>query len=374
MTKNIYQMYQENGWKTGFWVRRENWGNTVALVKLIAGEETGKLAGQPPYFSLPGKGSPKVICDVFNEMTGERIDPDSQLSCPGTYSYRKVEPPTWIETDPMKISAQVGKRPGEQSEMDPKQTNERIYLKVPFIEKETAKNLGARWDSEKKSWFIPEGMTEAPFQRWLGGTSGTKDSQAIEGLNRRPHPIVMKKKIGLDLIPETAWFSNAREFLSEEVWKTLHNELSKKNHFRCECCDGQGLQHPVEVHERWAYDQATRVQSLIGFSVLCPACHEVCHFGLARVKGRDGIAIQHLQQVNGWSEEEAQDHIKAAFDVWKRRSKIEWSIDLDLIERLGLPKPVIAPKNAAKKRQHTPKSGLNGTPRSAIDHILNEFY
>lgn len=41
------------------------------------------------------------------------------------------------------------------------------YLAVPFAEKDAAKALGARWNPEVKSWFVPEHMSTAPFSRWL---------------------------------------------------------------------------------------------------------------------------------------------------------------------------------------------------------------
>lgn len=46
--------------------------------------------------------------------------------------------------------------------------NERalLYLNVPFSEKETAKNLGARWDSAAHFWYVPHGVDIFKFQRW----------------------------------------------------------------------------------------------------------------------------------------------------------------------------------------------------------------
>lgn len=40
-------------------------------------------------------------------------------------------------------------------------------LKVPFAEKDEAKQLGARWDAAKKKWYVPLGTDLAPFSRWL---------------------------------------------------------------------------------------------------------------------------------------------------------------------------------------------------------------
>lgn len=35
----------------------------------------------------------------------------------------------------------------------------RTDLKVPFSEKDEVKNLGARWDSIKKTWYIENGSS-----------------------------------------------------------------------------------------------------------------------------------------------------------------------------------------------------------------------
>ena len=43
----------------------------------------------------------------------------------------------------------------------------RVDLTVPFPEKEEAKQLGARWDSSSKVWFVPDGVDLHAFQRWL---------------------------------------------------------------------------------------------------------------------------------------------------------------------------------------------------------------
>jgi hypothetical protein len=40
-------------------------------------------------------------------------------------------------------------------------------LRVPFSEKGEAKRRGARWDGERKTWYIPEGVEGAAFERWL---------------------------------------------------------------------------------------------------------------------------------------------------------------------------------------------------------------
>lgn len=43
----------------------------------------------------------------------------------------------------------------------------RVYLAVPYEEKDKAKALGAKWDPRHRCWYATEGSELAPFERWL---------------------------------------------------------------------------------------------------------------------------------------------------------------------------------------------------------------
>ena len=52
---------------------------------------------------------------------------------------------------------------------------ERVYLQVPFKEKDDAKALGARWDRQQQAWYLPPGVDPTPFARWtLGATTAAR--------------------------------------------------------------------------------------------------------------------------------------------------------------------------------------------------------
>ena len=55
-----------------------------------------------------------------------------------------------------------------------------IILKVPYAEKDEAKALGARWNKERKIWYVPDGADGAPFKRWIapGNAPGAPASSA----------------------------------------------------------------------------------------------------------------------------------------------------------------------------------------------------
>ena len=42
----------------------------------------------------------------------------------------------------------------------------RTYIFVPFADRDEAKGLGAKWDKDKKQWFVPSGLDFAPFAKW----------------------------------------------------------------------------------------------------------------------------------------------------------------------------------------------------------------
>lgn len=83
---NVYEMIAAGAFDTpgGLWVRRNSWGNTIALV---TGFEP--LEGPPPYFH-----NQAVTVDLFSTR-GERIKKAQRLSCPGTFAYVRIDAPRW---------------------------------------------------------------------------------------------------------------------------------------------------------------------------------------------------------------------------------------------------------------------------------------
>jgi len=63
----------------------------------------------------------------------------------------------------------------------------RIDLKVPFAEKDTAKALGARWDADKKIWYVQDVADPTPFTRWIpdlhAATEGTAGGTTRQSTN-----------------------------------------------------------------------------------------------------------------------------------------------------------------------------------------------
>jgi putative DNA primase/helicase len=47
----------------------------------------------------------------------------------------------------------------------------KIWIDVPYPQKDEAKALGARWDRQEQSWYVPAGVDPAPFARWTPATA-----------------------------------------------------------------------------------------------------------------------------------------------------------------------------------------------------------
>jgi putative DNA primase/helicase len=63
------------------------------------------------------------------------------------------------------------------------QLPERVYIDVPFPEKDEVKQLGARWDRQQQSWYIPAAVDASLFARWA--TTSQSGSEGRKGATER---------------------------------------------------------------------------------------------------------------------------------------------------------------------------------------------
>jgi len=191
-------------------------------------------------------------------------------------------------------------------------------LSVPFLEKDHAKSLGARWSTDKKTWYVPDGVSLEPFSQYVAG-------KARAG-----------KILYVDMVPQSCFFQNVRSELTDAEWKLLKTSSYKRAGYCCEICGGKGPAHPVECHERWAFDEETGVQRLTALESLCPDCHTATHMGLAQIRGIEQEAMAHMMAVNSWDLATTNAHIKEAFRVWDHRSQRRWDVDMTHLATLGV--------------------------------------
>lgn len=132
----------------------------------------------------------------------------------------------------------------------------------------------------------------------------------------------------IELIPEPLWGENLRKKHTQSEWDLMRRACYAKANYRCELCGGVGPRHPVECHEIWEYDDVRCIQRCVGVIALCPACHEVKHYGYACRRGRERRARAHLKDVNGWDEDSVTLYIEQERDIFLRRSEQKWTTDM----------------------------------------------
>ena len=135
----------------------------------------------------------------------------------------------------------------------------------------------------------------------------------------------------IELVPKTAWFKNLRSELPRMQWDKLRKATYSAAGNHCEVCGGKGPKWPVECHEIWIYDDIKHTQTLTGLIALCPSCHQVKHMGLARIRGKEEEATQHLMKVNHFNRYEANSFIEKAFILWEERGKNNWKINYEWV-------------------------------------------
>jgi Antirestriction protein len=76
---------------------------------------------------------------------------------------------------PSQIKRELEEQRGQAAAQSPSQIKAEVegrkYINVPYREKNDAKALGARWDRQEQSWYVPAGVDAAPFAKWAQGAA-----------------------------------------------------------------------------------------------------------------------------------------------------------------------------------------------------------
>ncbi len=220
---------------------------------------------------------------------------------------------------------------------------DRLWLDVPYAEKDAAKSAGARWDPDARRWYAPQVALLPKLARWE-----SRVPELLPGEDRS-----FGQGLFVDLVPSTCWFTNVRSCVDEGQWDALRSMVYRRAHHRCEACGAPrgSDRRRLEAHERWEYDAATYTQTLRRLIALCWSCHRATHFGFAEVTGTAAEATAHLRAVNGWPAGEADAHIDRAFAIWEKRSTHEWRLDLGILTNAGI--RVVEPPGPGRRTEES---------------------
>lgn len=229
------------------------------------------------------------------------------------------------------------------------------FLDVPFKEKDLAKSMGAYWDGVVKKWYAPPGR-ELLLHKW-----------PLKNKNFLAHFLFV------DMIPSSCWFTNVRSCVEPSDWDRLRKFVYQRAEYRCECCSKSNC--TLEAHERWHFNDATKVQKLMRIIALCTDCHLATHIGHTTITNRGNEAFDHLMKVTGMSLEQAEDHIDEAYELCAARDEYIWELDLSIITDSGIKlveRPDAFQRAYGLKRSREEQLLENESPlkRSRVDRTL----
>lgn len=145
--------------------------------------------------------------------------------------------------------------------------------------------------------------------------------------------MTMTLRLEIELIPSSCWYTNVRSNVKAITWDRMQSIEFQQANYRCEICNGVGSVHPVELHEKWVFDDVRQIQLLIGMLVLCPSCHAVKHFGLALEQGKTEDVLGWLIKVNQIDTTAAVAHVQKSIEIFKIRSQFQYRLDLSYLKK-----------------------------------------
>jgi len=143
-------------------------------------------------------------------------------------------------------------------------------------------------------------------------------------------------KLNIELVPSSSWYNNLRNVLRPAGWEKIRVQVLARANGKCEICGSRSKK--LECHEKWEYNDETKVQSLSDIHALCYRCHRIKHFGLSLIQSSKGIVNintleDHFMRVNECSYAEFEEHVSESFRIYGERSREEWQIDISAAAR-----------------------------------------
>lgn len=130
------------------------------------------------------------------------------------------------------------------------------------------------------------------------------------------------------LVPEPLWGLSASKLLTRKQWSRIRLDTLSRASSRCSHC-GTYRDKGQICHEIWDYDDKAGIATLTDLRIVCRACNNVHHIGLAGKRGYRDEALAHMAAVNGSSIEEAASLSDGAYGTWRVRSQRPWILRVD---------------------------------------------
>jgi serine/threonine protein kinase len=122
-------------------------------------------------------------------------------------------------------------------------TTERLYLNVPYDDREWAKEKGLEWDPDRKIWWLPRGLDALKFRGFWAFLDSRKTYKDRESLKRKG--CRYKKSAKAWYVPETLDFDDFVKWWPDDLQKFL---LSKRFSLHDQLHQSSGQ---AEIYKAW---------------------------------------------------------------------------------------------------------------------------
>jgi hypothetical protein len=144
---------------------------------------------------------------------------------------------------------------------------------------------------------------------------------------------MVKRRLEIEAIPESCFFSNLRKLLPRKRWDEIRVEAYVEHLDKCAICGIIPDKGKLHAHEWWLFQDDTWVQELGKVVALCNLCHMAKHpikaFMLIDEGRMDyGEYVGHYCEVNDCYESDFIEDLKVALGVFAERSKHEWILKI----------------------------------------------
>ena len=146
----------------------------------------------------------KTVAEKLARITEERVrrDPNSTDEDILAVKEARKDAEMAAMADDEDLRRRIAEFDREQQQGTPaaaqvqEQRPEKTYIDVPFKQKDEAKAIGAKWDRQEQSWYVPAGVDAAPFAKWVKGATeaateaaaAPQQVQATQGQAERQTP------------------------------------------------------------------------------------------------------------------------------------------------------------------------------------------
>ncbi len=144
---------------------KANTDNTLNQIGAVSNVEVAKRLNADENSDYNGLEIPEEIDP--NDVDVNLDNPDNEDN-PDGENKKGIEDAEFVESEHPRDEDGKFKEKGTSSSSSEQisQIPDKIYLNVPYSEKDEAKSFGAKWDGDKKKWYVPKGVAIDNFSKW----------------------------------------------------------------------------------------------------------------------------------------------------------------------------------------------------------------